>query len=165
MGGMRPQLKSVAVAPIVAEQVTMLQYVAASKQISVSWDIPPQAMLVVDAEQVVIMIRNLLQNALKFTPVGGSVLISWQQQNAIGQLVIADTGIGMNSEQLDGLFRLGKQTSRSGTAHEPGTGLGLILVKDLAEANKGNVSVDSQEGKGSTFRLLFPVPSEIVLPS
>jgi signal transduction histidine kinase len=103
------------------------------------------------------VIRNLVSNALKFTGTGGVVEISARQDD--GQYVevaVADTGIGISKEGIAKLFRIDDQYINVGTAGERGTGLGLILCKDLVEKNGGRIWVESELGKGTTFRFTIP---------
>jgi signal transduction histidine kinase len=159
MGGLHPRPTSVPLARVVQEQIQLVQLKTSTKSIEVHTAIPPDVCLHADETHLAISIRNLLQNALKFTEPGGEVSISYarQQSQGLGQLTIRDTGIGMAPERLANLFRLDKQTTRAGTAQEPGTGLGLLLVKELVEANGGQIEVESEVGKGTTFRLTFDV--------
>ncbi|WP_179830271.1 sensor histidine kinase [Spirosoma fluviale] len=96
-----------------------------------------------------------MQNALKFTHAGGSVLVNFQEDNGFGQLIIRDTGIGMEPQLVADLFRLDKQTSRLGTGREQGTGPGLVLVNELVDVNQGALQAVSEAGKGTTFTLTF----------
>jgi two-component system sensor histidine kinase/response regulator len=103
-----------------------------------------------------VIIRNLLSNALKFTPAGGSIELSVQSQADVIALVVADTGIGMDQAQIEKLFRIDVKESRKGTAGEEGTGLGLILCQELAAKNGGKIWVKSEVGKGTTFTFTLP---------
>jgi signal transduction histidine kinase len=98
------------------------------------------------------IIRNLVSNATKFTPKGGQITISARSDlYHLVEISINDNGIGMSSSIVDGLFRLDVNTSRKGTEGEASTGLGLIICKEFVEKNGGNLWVESQMGKGSTF--------------
>lgn len=102
------------------------------------------------------VLRNLLSNALKFTPRGGSIEIACEQLAHNKTVIsVSDTGIGIPQKLLEGLFDI-ETKGRKGTEGEPSSGLGLILVKDFVELNEGNIQVESEEGKGTTFRLALP---------
>lgn len=103
------------------------------------------------------MLDNLLSNAVKFTPQGGTVSVHLSA--TAGQLIleVADTGIGIAPEQTERIFERFYQVDGSMTRRYGGTGLGLALVKEIAEKHRGRVSVSSTIGQGSTFRVHFPV--------
>ena len=102
------------------------------------------------------MLENLLSNALKFTPESGTVSVRLSQ--TVDQIVLAvtDTGIGIARDQIERIFERFYQVDGSMTRRSGGTGLGLALVKQIAEAHRGRVVVESQPGHGSTFRVLLP---------
>lgn len=125
---------------------------ASNKSIGLIIDI--QKGLKVNADQNMLrsILRNLVTNAIKFTPEGGSVMIKaskFDQQTVL--LSIKDTGLGMKKELIDQLFRIDTQVSRPGTNNEPSTGLGLIITKEFVDRHGGRIWVDSEVGNGSTF--------------
>jgi signal transduction histidine kinase len=103
------------------------------------------------------VIRNLIANAIKFTPPGGTVTISAQSAKEEVLVSVADTGVGIPAAVLEKLFRIDTKHSTKGTADEKGTGLGLILCKEFIEKNGGTIGVQSEEGKGSTFYFTLPL--------
>ncbi len=102
------------------------------------------------------IVVNLVGNALKFTPAGGQVAVSLRVVGTELALSVVDTGIGIDPAQHSSLFRRFEQLDNSSTRSRGGTGLGLSLVKAFAELMSGSVSVDSELGKGSTFRVHLP---------
>jgi signal transduction histidine kinase len=107
-----------------------------------------------DSTMICIVIRNLLTNAIKFTPTGGEVKLEICPspiQHSKYNIQITDTGIGMTSEQINNLFRLDGRHSHSGTAGETGSGLGLIVCKELIEKHGSTLHIESEVGKGSRF--------------
>jgi signal transduction histidine kinase len=110
-----------------------------------------------DVQMFESLMRNLVFNAVKFTPGGGLITIEAKPVpgNSV-EVSIRDTGIGMNKKMIDNLFRLDDQQTRTGTDGEPSTGLGLIICKDFIERHGGKLWVESEEGKGSTFRFTIP---------
>jgi signal transduction histidine kinase len=98
------------------------------------------------------IIRNLISNSIKFTPVGGKVTFTAGYiEDHIVEIKIIDSGIGMTPELKDKLFLLNEKTSRKGTEGESSTGLGLLLCKEFIEKHNGKIWVESEVGKGSTF--------------
>jgi PAS domain S-box-containing protein len=132
---------------------------AKNKGIEITSDIPNKTEVFADENMLQTIIRNLVSNAVKFTPKGGFIKIS---AKATGdkdiEISINDTGIGMDQTLVDNLFRLDVQTSRKGTEGEPSTGLGLLLCLEFIEKQGGKIRVESTEGVGSTF--YFTVPSK-----
>ncbi len=111
-----------------------------------------------DKQSVLTILRNLLDNAIKFTPRGGKVTLSAlsSTQNDFTSLVISDNGVGIPPSQLENIFALDHRYSTDGTAGERGTGLGLVLCSDLAHQNSGQLSALSIPGEGSIFTLQLP---------
>jgi len=103
------------------------------------------------------VIRNLTSNAIKFTAAEGTVTIDGRNQDGVCEISVSDTGVGMTPEQVDKLFSIGDKNSTKGTGGESGTGLGLLLCKDLLEKCNGSMVVQSKPGKGSTFTITLPV--------
>ena len=102
------------------------------------------------------IMRNLTSNAIKFTPKGGTITIDTESTQDKVFIKINDTGTGISAEKLSKLFSSGKK-SEKGTAGEIGTGLGLNLVKELTELNKGKIKVLSELNKGSQFIVSLPL--------
>jgi signal transduction histidine kinase len=103
------------------------------------------------------LVDNLVSNALKFTPPEGTVTLRlWREANGV-IMEVADTGVGIPEEQLSRVFERFFQVDGKATRRQGGTGLGLALVKEIAEAHRGEVSVTSELGVGTTFRIVLPV--------
>lgn len=102
------------------------------------------------------ILQNLLTNALKYTGKGGKVTLSSKTHEQMVDVMITDTGIGMTEEEKEKLFS-GNITSKPGTEEEKGTGMGLKLVKDFVEKHKGTIEVMSEEGKGTSVTITFPL--------
>jgi signal transduction histidine kinase len=102
------------------------------------------------------IIRNLLSNAIKFTNSGGKITLLVKVLEDSIEFSVTDTGIGIEKENLDNLFRIGNKESRRGTANETGTGIGLFLCKEMIDRHGGNLKVESQISKGTTFSFTIP---------
>jgi len=159
MGGMKAQLASVMVEPILSSQIQLLKNQAQAKQILIHQTILPSVVIQCDSNHLTIILRNLLQNAIKFTPSGGEIHLKCFEKSDRVYLEIQDSGIGMSEQRRQHLFEINPHSSQLGTANESGTGLGLVLVKDLMEANQGTIEVKSDVGQGTTFILGFVLPT------
>lgn len=115
------------------------------------------AMVKADRNMMRSAVHNLLTNAIKYTPEGGSVSVKTKTSDSYIEVSVQDTGIGMTPEDVSKLFRIDVSLSRPGTNKEPGTGLGLILTKEFVEQNNGTLFVESEPDKGSLFRLSLPL--------
>jgi signal transduction histidine kinase/tetratricopeptide (TPR) repeat protein len=102
------------------------------------------------------VVRNLISNAIKFTPEGGTIALKTEPIGNFIRLSVTDTGVGMSHEVMQKLFTIGNKHSTLGTAQEKGTGLGLVLCHDFVEKNGGKIGVESVQGKGSTFYFTVP---------
>lgn len=108
------------------------------------------------------VLRNLVGNAVKFTLPGGTVTVSGRGVGGDVEISVADTGVGMPPGKVDDLFRLDRRTSTNGTAGERGSGLGLLLCRDLVERQGGILTVASAVDRGTIFRFRLPAASEHV---
>jgi signal transduction histidine kinase len=109
-----------------------------------------------DKALVNIIIRNLISNAIKFTPGNGTVTVQAQPEGNHVRISVADTGVGIKPEILEQFQKVGQLKSSLGTDKEIGTGLGLQLVSDLVSRNGGTFKVESTPRKGSTFTFTLP---------
>lgn len=125
--------------------------------ISVSTDIPEGLYAYADREQLYLVVRNLISNAVKFTPPNGKVRISAARMpDDQINIKVEDTGIGMTESQLNRLFTYENQLKRAGLHGESGTGLGLILSQEMMKLNHGEIKVSSEPEVGSTFMIICP---------
>ena len=130
----------------------LLNSQAINKKISIVEEIQENKVLVVGHKQSInTVVRNLISNAIKFTPGGGLIKLDVHRKGPQVVVSIADTGVGMNPEIIEKLFRIDSKHSTKGTGDEKGTGLGLILCKEFVEKNGGKLWVESEESKGSVF--------------
>lgn len=143
------------IAPIIADVEAEFEPIAEVKNIRFETSCPPQTHILIDKTILSSILRNLLSNAFKFTSDGGSVSISVNTENTNTHISIKDTGIGIPANILGKLFSLDSSKRRDGTAGEPGSGLGLLLTKELVELQNGTIRVKTQEGKGSEFSIIF----------
>jgi two-component system sensor histidine kinase BaeS len=109
-----------------------------------------------DRSQIRNVLRNLVGNAIKFTPPGGEVKCEVQERDGHLVFVISDTGIGIPAEDVPHIFERFYRGTQVASQHIPGTGLGLAIVKQIVEAHGGMVEVDSVVGAGTTFTVSLP---------
>jgi signal transduction histidine kinase len=109
-----------------------------------------------DENMVQTVFRNLLSNAIKFSRRGGAIIINGRRTNGSIEVSVSDQGIGMDKETQDRLFKLGEQVNMLGTENEPGSGLGLLLCKEMVELNDGKIWFESEPDKGTTFYVSLP---------
>lgn len=140
---------------IIDENLLLLRSNAKIKNIEVIREYGSE-LVFADIDMFNTIIRNLLSNAVKFTHKDGTVTIRTKRELNTLSISITDTGIGMSPEKLKMLFKLENTFSTRGTNNESGTGLGLLLSFEFAAKNNGEIKVESEENKGSTFTLVLP---------
>ncbi len=141
---------------MVKDSIHLLSEIAENKSIKLVSHVPTNTMVWTDSDQIDIVIRNLISNALKFTPENGMVSISAQEKDQYWQVSIRDTGMGMDKKTIEKIFALNSNHTTYGTNNEKGTGLGLSLCKEMVEKNGGTIWVESLLRKGSTFHFTVP---------
>jgi signal transduction histidine kinase len=153
-GALKLDLQTFPLAPVVALLVELYDEVAQEKNITVLAAIDPAGEITADRNRLQLLLSNLLDNALKYTPDGGRVEIGAEFATAEVRITVRDTGIGIDDGDLpriwDRLYRADKSRSQRGL------GLGLSLVKAFVEAHGGTAHVTSQPGQGSVFTVTFP---------
>ena len=143
---------------LVKENVSLLSEVAKKKSIKIVNHIEENTMIWSDSNQIDIVVRNLISNALKFTPMNGMITIDAVDIENRWQISVKDNGVGMDKITLSKLFDKSSNVSTYGTNNEKGTGLGLSLCKEMVENNKGQIWVESSLNTGSSFYFTLPKP-------
>jgi len=141
---------------ITSECIDIQKDATIKKQIHIETSLDESIEIHADHHTLQSVIRNILTNAIKFTPREGSVKIKAKDEGKTTLISITDTGIGMDEKMLKNLFKIDVKNNRNGTEDEPSTGLGLILCKEFIEKHNGKIWVESEVNKGSTFYLSFP---------
>jgi signal transduction histidine kinase len=116
----------------------------------------PGLAVLADADKMRQILLNLLANALKFTPAGGTISIAAQSTGELVSISVADTGIGVAADQLERIFEPFVQSKKALKPSDQGVGLGLAISRQLARAMHGDLTVRSAPGQGSTFTLTLP---------
>lgn len=155
IGAIKIENKLLNVKLLVDESTAPYRSNAENKNITFNIKIDDNLELLTDESSIRIVISNLVNNAIKFTPSGGSITIEGKEYNSKVVISVKDTGVGIKKENLQNLFNNSDHTSTLGTDDEKGTGLGLGLCYDLMKKNNGEITVESNEGEGSTFYLYF----------
>ena len=168
--GMMMQCKEpLQVGEVIGRVVELMEGEVRAKKISLSTKVhltkgslakgPPSASLPLvlgDKENLEGVFTNLVSNAIKYTPEGGTVHIEMSPDGDYVKTVVKDTGIGISEEDLPSIFDKFSRVKSEKTRGIVGTGLGLSIVKNIVEAHLGSISVESKEGKGTTFTVLLP---------
>jgi len=157
-GALEYQPETFELAAIADEIIELFEGNAAHHQIRLDHAISPNTVVYADYSMIHTVLRNLVSNALKFTPNGGSVRLSARLVEQEVEIVIADTGVGIPQSDIPQLFRIDAHYTHVGTRGETGTGLGLVLCKELVEKNGGRIWVESEPGSGTRF--FFTVPRQ-----
>ncbi|MDJ1505443.1 tetratricopeptide repeat-containing sensor histidine kinase [Xanthocytophaga agilis] len=156
MEGIITQSEPILVWEVACEQINSFQSAAQEKNITITNLITPGATVFADRNMVALILRNLISNAIKFTPQGGRVTLQAEMQQSHLVISVQDTGKGMTQEQKSRLFDMKTHFSTHGTANEAGTGLGLLLCKEFVEKNNGSIWVESEPNRGSRFFISLP---------
>lgn len=151
--------KEVNVSDIVKDIAIIFSGKAQEKQLQLRNNIPDNLVAYADPFALGTILTNLVDNAIKYTSEGGKIILHAQVEDQNIKIRVSDTGIGMDKDQLNDIFLLQKNKSEKGTQGEKGTGLGLHLVKELVELNKGVIHVASELGKGTSFDISLPSTS------
>lgn len=141
---------------LVNEVVNLLRGSAENKQIHLEARVDEDLSAFVDPNMINTVVRNLVSNAIKFTPCGGEVVVESRQTKDFVEITVRDSGVGIKPEDIEKLFRIDEQVIQNGTENETGTGLGLILCKEFIDKHKGQLCVKSEANKGSSFIFTLP---------
>lgn len=141
---------------VVLRAVETVQPAAAARGIEIVVDAPEAVPLVADPGELEIVLNNLLSNAVKYNREGGRVDVTLSKDAGGARLAVADTGIGMTAQEVGRLFGEFVRIRNDRTRDIPGSGLGLSIVKKVVELAGGEVSVESEPGKGTTFTVRLP---------
>lgn len=141
---------------IIETSINLALLTAKSKNINLVYNKNCNLEIEADPKLIETVIRNLMSNAIKFTPEHGTITINVENDSSNHTISIKDTGIGMTKEVIDQLFRIDVSATTLGTSAEKGSGLGLILCKEFVELHGGKIWVESESGVGSTFFFTIP---------
>jgi signal transduction histidine kinase/CHASE3 domain sensor protein len=160
--GLQLQFADVDVAEVVGDAVESAAALARSRTIELRSELADVPMVMGDRERLSQLVGNLVSNALKFTPEGGTVTARAFTDGDNAVIEVTDTGIGIPEAEQSRLFQRFFRSSTATDQAIPGTGLGLAISRAIAEAHGGNISVRSQPGVGTSFRVELPFDAEEV---
>ncbi len=141
---------------MVQQTIACYEYLAIQKAVHFDNKINPLITFAGDLEQIAFVLRNITNNALKFSHTGQTITFTVEEQGDQVTLSIRDEGVGMTKETLDSLFQISTRSSKEGTTNEKGTGLGLIFCKEFVENNNGVLVIESEVGVGTVVRVSLP---------
>jgi signal transduction histidine kinase len=145
---------------VVSAALGVLRPLANQKNIAINLDFDEKLMVFADPLMLETVIRNLLNNAIKFTPENGLIEISAIERGKQIEICVKDTGTGISEVDVTKLFKIDSTVKRKGTNNEDGSGLGLILCREFVQKHEGNIWVKSEPGKGSSFFFTIPARPE-----
>ena len=160
-GGLECQPEPLELGKLAQEAIEVLAQAAAQKEIELGNTIAPGTWVQADRHMLETVLRNLTGNAIKFTPRGGKVMLAAHGYSANGSagfvsVSVKDTGVGISQADIAKLFRIDTQHSTPGTEKEPGSGLGLIICREMVERNEGKIWAESKLGQGTTIEFTIP---------
>jgi PAS domain S-box-containing protein len=159
-GLITPRKETVPIDALLEEQVTFHTPKAELKHIRLSLELAPDTpSILANKQNMEEVFSNLITNAIKYTPEGGSITVSSKVENDFLQISVRDTGFGIPPDELDRIFDRFYRVKNEKTRFITGTGLGLSIVKTIVETHNGTIRVDSEVGKGTTFQVFLPLPA------
>lgn len=141
----------------VTKALETFQPMAIAGAVSLNNEVPSEYLVYADKKMLMSIIQNLVSNALKYTPPGGSITVSATKEDGFVMVKVKDTGTGMPKEKLEKLFKPQLKTLVRIRKDDKGAGIGLLLVKGFIERNDGQIWAESEEGQGTTFYFTLPV--------
>lgn len=156
MEGPRVNLQAINLLNAIQSTLTMAAGQAAKKNIAFSYHVPDNMTVVADTDMLQLVVRNLISNAIKFTPLGGTIKIDAKQLQHECKITVSDTGNGIDKHKQGKIFSVNTEPA-FGTNNEKGVGLGLLLCKEFIERQGGRIGFESVFGHGSSFFIFIPV--------
>ena len=158
-GAMKLNIQSSSLQSIVERVISLYETVAEDSEITVTSLVPDDVQIDVDPDRTAQVLANLLDNALKFTPAGGSVRIAAVRTDNMVEVSVADSGMGIEEQDIPHIFERLYRGDRSRSSR--GFGLGLSLVRAVVAAHGGRIQVQSKVNSGTTFRIMIPDPPRL----
>lgn len=153
--GISVKPENVLLAPVIENKLVLYQQRLEEKRLNLVVEGTNQV-LFVDRDHLLLILRNLISNAIKYSHPGGTVTIRCKSDRDYVVIAVSDNGVGMSAEMIDAILQPDNIQSQPGTSNEKGTGLGLKLCHEFIEKNNGTLRVESIENKGTTFYVTLP---------
>jgi signal transduction histidine kinase len=158
----KAQMNGIVVKPVtinayelIADILKVYTELAKEKSINLINNVPPKLEFYCDRHHADLIIRNTLNNAVKFSNINSDIIIHSIVSKTNVQIIIQDQGVGISKDKINMLFSIEKHFSETGTKGEKGTGLGLLLCKEFIEKNGGSIQIESETNKGAKVILNF----------
>ena len=148
---------------VITENIELLKSQARKKSIQLTSLVKKNYQVSGDINMIETILRNLLTNAIKFTPQNGLISISAVEMEDYHEITVKDNGVGISPENNSRLFRIDNKYSTKGTEMERGSGIGLILCKEFVEKHGGKIWVESELKKGSEFKFRLPRKQDLLI--
>jgi len=149
------QLQPKELKPILDSVITFLEHELSAKSLEIENNVAETARIICDEKSIEAVFRNLLANAIKFTPNGGRICFSNEDHAQKTHVLLNDSGIGMSKDILEKIFENNEVYIANGTNKETGSGLGLLIIKDFIRKNNAELKVDSVAEEGTTFTVII----------
>ncbi|MFC2096182.1 sensor histidine kinase [Bacteroidota bacterium] len=149
--------ENISINTMINRNLQLFRTIADHKEISMNVKVTDNYDVMADKNMLMTVIRNIISNAIKYTPRGGSIDIQVEHETNFNKIIIKDSGIGFNEETASKIFDTKNFYTTSGTNNEAGSGLGLLLSKEFIELNGGKIWAESEPEKGATFYFTIPV--------
>jgi PAS domain S-box-containing protein len=143
---------------IMSEIFMLFERTAEEKGVTLTSNVHDNVEICADQNMTKLIIRNLISNAIKFSHSGSVIDITTDTGDGFVEVKVSDSGVGMSQSRINTLFKVDQHQSEKGTSGESGSGLGLILCKEMVNKNGGEIWVVSEPGKGSVFHFTLPIP-------
>jgi signal transduction histidine kinase len=158
--GVQIHLQARDINELLKEVVKKNEFLARLKKVSITVEQEPLFSIYIDPELIKQVLSNLVENAIKYSPEGGKVLVTTEEQDGQVVIQVADQGMGIPSDELESIFMKFYRSKNAKVSPIKGSGLGLYLAKYFVELHDGRISVESQVGQGSTFMVELPIRSK-----
>ncbi|MDR9418125.1 two-component regulator propeller domain-containing protein [Gracilimonas sp.] len=155
-GKMKPKPESININELVVQVLELFDDTAQQKDIELTFESKTQSSVHADRNMLKTILRNLISNAIKFTEPGGSVSVKVYKDGSFQFLEVQDNGIGMDKDMVEQLLQIDSNVSRSGTQNEKGSGLGLLICKEMIALQNGELQIKSKKQQGTTFIIKLP---------